>query len=188
MIDPLLYYDFERYLLETVGPHFRQSGSIGAFDFFSIIVWKSNRSKSTLARRLMATAPGDDLEQITRRISAAVWKAKDEKAKMRVLIVDWKFRLPIASALLTIWYPETFTVYDYRAADQVGDTSQLATKTRFEDIWSGYVEFRRKVQAVAQGRTLREKDRYLFGKSRLEDLQQALKYGFSKNEGDRSRA
>ena len=184
MIKPIAYYNLENFLLQDVRSRFHADKSIGAFDFFSIIIWKSNRSKSKIANRLMTKSKNLDLEQISRTISADIANAKTEKERMKVLIVDWGFRLPIASAILTILYPEEFTIYDYRAVEQVGEGASLKSKQKFENIWSGYVAFRNKVLAIPHGTSLREKDHYLFGKSRMDDLNDDLKNGFSDENDD----
>src|SRR5437867_696067 len=49
--DYLRYYDLQSYLFQDVREHFLRQGQLDAFDLFSIIMWKANRSKSTLARR-----------------------------------------------------------------------------------------------------------------------------------------
>jgi len=46
MNDYLEYYDLERYLFENVHQRFHLEHSLGAFDFFSIVIWKANRAKS----------------------------------------------------------------------------------------------------------------------------------------------
>jgi len=183
--DPQKYYNLERYLLEEVQPRFQKNGSIGAFDFFSIVIWKANRAKSRVADKLRDVSGEDNLEQICKKLSTEIWKAKEEKDKMKILISDWHFRLPMASAILTILYPELFTVYDYRAAEQTGNGSKLVNKTSFDAIWDGYVEFRCKVNEIGKGSTMREKDRYLFGKSRMEDLADDIEHGFS-DENDKA--
>ena len=52
-MDHLAYYDLEAYLFGTVGPRFLNDGRLNAFDFFSIVIWKANRAKSKIARRLL---------------------------------------------------------------------------------------------------------------------------------------
>jgi len=99
---------------------------------------------------------------------------------MKVLIVHWGFKLAIASAILTIFYPEKFTIYDYRAAGQVNEGVRLKDKTKFEDFWIGYIVFRAKVLSIPYGASLREKDYFLFGKSRMEDLKADLNTSFRK--------
>jgi len=57
MVDGLRYYDLEAYLFEDVHKRFKTEGSIGAFDFFSIVIWKANRAKSRIAKRLLSKYP-----------------------------------------------------------------------------------------------------------------------------------
>ncbi len=47
------YYHLESYLLDTVQPRFRNQGYLLAFDFFCIVIWKANRAKSHVARKLL---------------------------------------------------------------------------------------------------------------------------------------
>lgn len=46
-------YDRERYLLSTVSPRFHGNGYLNAFDSYYTLIWKANRSKSKLAKRLL---------------------------------------------------------------------------------------------------------------------------------------
>ena len=34
---------------------------------------------------------------------------------------EWGFRLPMGSAILTVCFPASFSVYDTRVCDQLGD-------------------------------------------------------------------
>ena len=178
--DAHLYYDLEDYLSEVAHRRFHKNGWIGAFDFFSIVIWKANRAKSYTANRIRRISSKKNLEQISRKITKSLWQAKDDKEKMRILVSKWEFQLPMASAILTILYPNRFTIYDYRAAEQIRDNSKLGAKTDFEVIWRGYLNFKERVKKIGIGKTLREKDRYLFGKSRMEDLRRDIKSGFKK--------
>jgi hypothetical protein len=54
--DYLKYYDLEKYLFEDVRQRFHKEGKLDAFDLFSIVIWKANRSKSRLAHRLAKKA------------------------------------------------------------------------------------------------------------------------------------
>ena len=103
MTDPIKYYHLETFLLQDVRQRFERDHSIGAFDFFSIIIRKSNRSKTKVANRLLTNSKNLNLEQISRKISADIAQAKTEKEKIRVLFVHWEFKLAIASAILTIF-------------------------------------------------------------------------------------
>jgi hypothetical protein len=54
--DYLRYCHIEDYLFEEVHHRFQADQKLDAFDLFSIIIWKSNRSKSKLGRRLAKKA------------------------------------------------------------------------------------------------------------------------------------
>jgi len=178
MIDPIAYYNLESYLLREVRSRFTVDKSIGAFDFFSIIVWKSNRSKSLVAHRLLRKFRGKSLEQISRSVSRSIHGATSDKERLRILLEDYGFKIAIASAILAILYPNDFTIYDYRASGQVKEGEDLKNRSNFEELWSGYVKFRSKVSKVTQGKDFREKDRFLFGQSRIDDLSADLKSNF----------
>ena len=122
-MDYLKLYDLERYLFEVVRPSFQRDSELTAFDFFCIIIWKANRAKSEVAKRLIRHhgKGGTDLDAVIGDLTHQIHAARDdEKERMRILIKDWGFRLPMASAILTVLYPEIFTVYDKRVCGELG--------------------------------------------------------------------
>jgi len=46
------YYDLEPCIFGEVQVRFEQEGYLLAFDFFCIVIWKANRAKSKIAKRL----------------------------------------------------------------------------------------------------------------------------------------
>lgn len=121
MINYLKYFDREHYLFEDVHSRFHVEHSLGAFDFFSIVIWKANRAKSKIARRLLEKGRTEkrDLEGRCRALTASLYNAHEHKERLRLLIKEWGFALPMASAILAVCWPEEFTVYDYRVRDQI---------------------------------------------------------------------
>ena len=99
------FYDQERYLFEVVGPRFRAQNALSAFDFFCIIIWKANRAKSVIARRLMAKQKSS-LDQAVQALTRQIARATSDQDRLEVLTEDWGFRLPMASAILTVMYPD----------------------------------------------------------------------------------
>ena len=181
-LDFLCYYDLERYLWEDVHQRFHQEGSIGAFDFFSIVIWKANRAKSHIARRLLKTDPHgrNELEPIVRELTASLHKAPDAKERLRILMKDWGFYLPMASSILSVFWQDEFSVYDVRVCEQLGRFKKLGNKTDIETIWAGYREYLDAVQSASlSGLSLRDKDRYLWGKSVAEQLALDVERGFT---------
>ena len=173
-------YDLESYVCDTVGPRFRTVGKLSAFDFFCIVVWKANRAKSKIAKRLLVLGHGD-LERAVGVLTSDLTAAVGPKERLRVLHRKWGFRLPMSSAILSVLYPEEFTVYDVRVCGVLGDFSRLGSITRFDRLWDGYVEYRKAVSEAVPGHlSLRDKDRFLWGKSFAEQLQHQVGSGFAK--------
>jgi hypothetical protein len=100
---------------------------------------------------------------------------------MKVLVADWGFRLPMASAILTVLYPQAFTVYDVRVCDVLGNFRNTQYRTNFETLWSEYQDYVEAVRtSVEESYDLRDQDRWLWGKSFFEQLKEDLSVQFKK--------
>lgn len=177
----LQYYDLESYLFDTVRQRFRDDGFLSAFDFFCIVVWKANRSKSRIARRLRQRGHRD-LEEAARAVTSDVARQPTHEARLRVLVKTWGFHLPMASAILTVLYPDYFTVYDARVCEALGGFHRLGNLVNFDKLWQGYEGFRQAVhQSAPPDLSLRDKDRYLWGRSFAEQLRMDIARGFERN-------
>ena len=184
MIDYLKYRDLERYLFEDVHNRFHAEQSLSAFDFFSIVVWKANRAKSKIAHRLLNNpgVHGDDLDAIVRTLTAQLYAAPDPKSRLRILFCDWGFALPMATAILTVLWPDDFTIYDTRVCEQLGGFHNLSYGTNFDRVWEGYEAFIASVRReTPQGLSLRDQDHYLFGKSTASQLHSDIERIFGLN-------
>ena len=107
MLDPRRYYDLEGYLFDEVGPRFHEQGWLSAFDFFSIVIWKSNRSKSYIAKKILRIAEdGSDLDAAAIQMTSAIASAGTDEDRFRVLFKGWEMPLPMTSAILTVLYPD----------------------------------------------------------------------------------
>src|SRR5450432_961184 len=87
--DYLQYYNLEAYLFRDVREHFFRDGKLDAFDLFSIIIWKANRSKSTLAHRLIRKC--DSLESASEQFTRALFNASNAEGRLMVAMKDWGF-------------------------------------------------------------------------------------------------
>lgn len=175
----LKFYDLESYALTDVRYSFNQNGYLSAFDFFCIIIWKANRAKTKIAQRLLKLNP--DLNQIVHDLTNQIFIAHESRQRMKTLICDYGFRLPMATAILTILYPETFTVYDMRVCDTLCNFKGIDNITNFEKLWKSYQDYIACVRAYEPTNlSLRDKDRYLWGKSFHEQLTSDLKNSFQK--------
>jgi hypothetical protein len=163
-IDYLNLYHLERYLLEDVGPRFRSSGKIDSTDLFMILAWKSNRAKTRVRDKIKSHAKGSFKEAVL-EIAKALSAAKDHKERLGVLMRDWGLRLPMASAILTILYPEYFTIYDVRVCGVLN--IKYKGGHRFSDTcWKEYKTYKDAVcKSTPSHLNLRDKDRFLWGKS-----------------------
>lgn len=167
-------YNLERYLLEDVKDNFNKREYLTADEFFCIIIWKANRSKTKIKARLKKI--DKNLQKVVRKITSDLFNKKTHKEKLSYLMSpECGFRLPMASAILTILYPSEFTVYDIRVCNMLKNFHKLQNKTNSDKIWEGYQKFKAAViNAVPNEANLRDKDRYLWAKSFCEDLNKFL--------------
>lgn len=182
----LQYYDLEDYLFKVVSTRYAQNNTLTAFDFFCIVIWKANRAKSKVAKRLLAHGNGQtNLEVAVGALLTPISDGKDQKERLSVLIEGWGFRLPMASAILTILYPEDFTIYDIRVCDVLGDFKDAQYKANFATLWERYAAYTIAVRnAVPECSTLRDKDRALWGKSFANQLQTDIQSSFGRWNSD----
>jgi hypothetical protein len=177
-LDYLRFYDLETFLFEDVHRRFHAEGSLGALDFFAIVIWKANRAKSNVAKRLLKRG---DLETVVRDLTRSLHDAPDDKSRLRILLQDWGFYLPMATGILSVLWPDEFSVYDVRVCGQLHGFQSLGNKSDFDAIWEGYGEYLAAVRAATpDGLSLRDKDRFLFGKSVAEQLASDLGRGFQR--------
>jgi hypothetical protein len=163
------FYNLEDYLLNEVGPRFRSSHDLAALDLYLILVWKANRSK-TKARNRLAHRAGGSFQEAARLISRDLASSTSSKEMLKQLMDRWGFRLPTATALLTVLQPTEFTVYDIRVCSVLERFEDLAGRKFSDSLWDKYLEFKACVEAAAPtALSLRDKDRYLWGKSLYED-------------------
>jgi hypothetical protein len=161
----LKYYDLEKYLFGDVSVRFRKDGVIDHVDFYMILIWKANRAKNRARDRLAREA--GSFSNAIREIGTALRETKGAKERLGVLMNKrWDFRLATATAILTVLYPEEFTIYDERVVGQLGKFRKLGHKSFSDRLWEGYSEFKRVVEKSTPAElSLRDKDRYLWGKS-----------------------
>jgi hypothetical protein len=182
--DFCLLEDLEKYLFHQVTKRFHDKGSIGAFDFFCIIIWKAERAKTTIAENIKKVAKSNYLDEICRKITSGVFSEDSPAGKLMYLLEKWGFRLPTASAILTVLYPEEFTVYDVRVCETFREFENLKNITKTERIVSEYFRFLKSVAEYSgyprNDMSLRDKDRYLWGKSFHDDLIKDINNGLPK--------
>ena len=174
------YYYLEKYIFNEVNSAFHKRGFLSAEEFFCIIIWKANRAKSNIAKRLKKRNPNLDLQTIVKKLTNNLHKKKTPKERLMYLFDEWGFRLSMASAILTVLFPNDFTIYDVRVCDMLGKYHNISNKTKKDVVWNEYVKFIKDVKNEARNeKTLRDKDRWLWGKLFIENLEKDIKAEFS---------
>ena len=160
-------YDLERHLFDEVSARFRRDGTLSVADFYAIIVWKSNRTKTKIKKALKEAGLSADT------LMSQVAGAKADITRLRLLNKVRNIGLPIASAILTVCYPDRFTVLDYRAWQSAVAEGMPGLPDAFPETAPEYLQYRDACQAFAErvGLSLRDLDRALWARSWEKDLQ-----------------
>ncbi len=143
--------------------------------FFSIIIWKRNASKTIIKRGLLTG--GLSLDTAIQNLTEEIFKA-NKKEKLNILLKRKGFQLAIASALLTVLYPDDFTIYDIRVRGQLNYPDITYTEDNVEKYFNEYLpQVLKRGREITQNPTLslRDCDRVLWAKSWYEDLQKFLR-------------
>ena len=159
------YYSLEKYLFNDVKNSFHKKKYLTPEEFFCIVIWKANRAKSKVKEGLLSRTKGS-LKDAVCKLTQEIYNASNDQDRLKLLWSCEGIGLPMASAILTVLYPETFTVYDARVAGQVGNATTV-------DAY--FNEFIPAVKKKGIGQTLRDKDKYLWGKSFYEDLKEFVR-------------
>lgn len=172
--DYLKFYHLEQYLFTEIGPRFAETGTISPADFYMIVIWKANRAKSHIRKRLNEKNGGFCVA--VSNIAARLGAAPEARKRLEILMKDYGFFLPMATAILTVLYPKEFSVYDVRVCEQLKGFKELAHLQFSDRLWQGYQRFLKAVNLAAPNNlSLRDKDRYLWGKSFFESVENDLR-------------
>lgn len=170
------FADLNGYLFDRVGKAFRDSEALPAVDLFTIFIWKANRSKykcrEIVAKRGREDATGaalvaqpGDFERGAEKLRIAILGAQSDSDKLKA-VLEFGFRMPMASAILSVLYPDVFTVYDYRVHQITEFAGSFGNRRWTNNCWRTYEAYRAKViEAAPAGLSLRQADQYLWGKS-----------------------
>ena len=185
------YADLADYVFGEVRQNFEKRKNLTTVDFFSIIIWKANRAKSKIARRILENpniSKAKNLDSRVKAISENIYSASGPKERLKYLITNCSFRLPMASAILSVLYPDEFTIYDVRVCEELGRYKNLKNKTNFERLWEGYLAYKADViKKAPNGYTFRQADQYLWGKSFYQQLKKDISNNFVKPDQKKSK-
>ena len=164
------FYHLEDYLFDEVRQRFVERHTLDSRDFFAIVIWKSNRSKTKVKAGL--SEAGKSVEELMREVSREPKPAEKVKALLDIKGIG----IPIASAILAVCYPKNFTVLDYRAWESLQNLpiDKHPCSNPYDTL--GYLEYCEACKDLADqfGMSLRELDHALWGKSWEEDLNELV--------------
>jgi thermostable 8-oxoguanine DNA glycosylase len=103
------YYHIDKYLFGRVSQRFQRKRTLSAKDFYAIITWKANRQLNILAEDIA------QMYQTPSNVMRAVAACDTHVERMQLLDAIDGMGVPIASAILTVCYPDDLTVLDDRA-------------------------------------------------------------------------
>lgn len=175
----LKYYFLEDYLFNEVNLSFQRKGYLTIEEFFAIVIWKRNASKTKILNGIKKTKR--TVREITFKISAA--KTKEQKLGALLSPKIPGIGIAFASAILTVCYPDDFTVVDYRARSSLKDFGEKVEGNPTINT-SAYFDYLTKCKKLAfeYNLSLRDFDRVLWakdfyeGKSGLKHLINGLDY------------
>ena len=174
----LKYYFLEDYLFNEVSKNFKESGYLTPEEFFAIVIWKRAASKTKIKRELIKS--GKTIKSIT----SDIFKNKNDRRKQLNLLTDIKqIGISIASAILTVCYPDDFTIVDIRACASlkrefnIGNFPYEKFTLKSDVSKRLYLKYVDKCKELAKqaGFDLRNFDRVLFGQDIYNDEKNGLK-------------
>ena len=171
------YYNLEDYLLTEVSAKFKKEKSLSAFDFFCICIWKSPRQKSNIYKSLVES--NTDIEHAVRDLTTDLF-VLEPVDKFKRLMNIYGVNVAMASGILTILYPDLFTVYDFRVCEHksFSEFKNLSNMTNRDGQFLKYQSYVNKVKNIHPNVALREIDKMLWGKSFYDELTKDLKENF----------
>jgi hypothetical protein len=173
LFDSIAFYSPETDIFPAIARSFSDTGALDPMSLYLILDWKSPRAR-TRHRSRLAGICGSFKEAVS-QIAADLHAATGPEQRLELLLTKWGFRLPTASAILTVLYPDIFTVYDVRVCNALHAFHQLGTRKWSHDVWKEYQQFISEVKRAApQELSLRDCDRWLWGQDKRETLRNEL--------------
>ncbi len=173
LFDPIAYYSPEMRMFPAIAKRFAETGFLDPAAFYVILDWKAPRVRKRHRLRLAGIA--GSFNAAVAEIAADLQAAMGPEQQLGLLLTKWRFRLPTASTILTVLYPERFTIYDIRVCKALHDFRRLGGRRWSPKLWSEYQRFVDAVRAAApEGLSLRDCDRWLWGKDKQATLRSEL--------------
>ncbi|NSY16155.1 hypothetical protein [Neorhizobium sp. AL 9.2.2] len=172
-MQPQDYAKIETNLFPKIRKRFESEGMIDPIDLYAILAWKANRASGKHVKRLDGVKC---FRLLSVELGKALSEARDNESRLSVVMSKpFMFRLPTATSILMVLFPEEFTVYDVRVCDSIGGFHELTGRRFTERLFPDYQRFKAEVIAKAPfGLSLREADQYHWGRNWLEGARKVV--------------
>ena len=156
-------------MFPAIAQTFCDDGTLDPVALYLILDWKAPRAR-TPHRSWLARIAGS-FSRAVNEVAIDLRAATAPEERLGVLLTKWGFRLPTASAILTVLYPDTFTIYDVRVCNALHAFHQLGGMKWSPQTWREHQRFIGAVRdAAPQGLSLRDCDRWLWGRDKQKGL------------------
>lgn len=115
LFDSIAYYSPETRMFPAIARSFADTGNFDPMALYVILDWKSARARTKHRSRLARI--GGSFNAAANEIAAELHAAAGPEQRLGLLLTKWGFRLPTATAILTVLYPDIFTIYDIRVCN-----------------------------------------------------------------------
>ena len=142
-------------LFSRIGPAVRASGRFNKDQFVQTCDWKSTRT-----RKLVNSNSPERVEEVT----GLALRSSDD-IRVPILSILSGVATPTASALLTVWQPDRFTIIDVRALSALKKLTHAALSgvrtVRLKNSYMAYLDLMREI-SQSLSCSLRELDKALW--------------------------
>ncbi len=158
------YWDLEDHIFSTIGPSVRQTGSFTVAELVTVAYWKTPRPLTAyLSNEEM---PGT-ITSVTREALSPTEPELGRRGTLRKLN---GVGVPVASAILTVWSPDDFTIIDVWALRTLSHFNQtvdeVTVSEHLQSWWERnyelYLKLCRSIVDRVAPSTLRDVDRALW--------------------------
>lgn len=175
------FYDLESYLFKDVSKFFQLNGYISGVQFYCILIWKAERAKFKNARKILKKEGSKSFDENVKTLTREIHGAKSDLDRIKILFA-WDFWLATASAILTVLYPQRFTIYDFRVVEheelKIFKNLDSEKSERNAERYLEFIEAVKALKLEKEFKDLRSKDRYLWGRSRYNSIIRDIESGF----------
>ena len=173
--DYLRYYFQEDYLFSKVNKNFQENHFLTPEEFFTIVIWKRNASKTKIVKGIKES------KKTIKFLTKKIFESTEREDRLKILLNIKNIGIAIASAILTVLYPNEFTIIDYRvkkSLKKLGIKLPGKIEENSEDYFR-YVDICKEI-AIKRKLSLRNLDRILWamdfyeGENGLKDITKDL--------------